>query len=65
MSQSNDLNNAFVNLEKNLMTDPISKIESYDAIIIESKRLLKREQSLFFINSIVTISLIITLFNVI
>ena len=47
------------------LNDPISKIESYDAIIIETNRLLKREQTLFIINSIVTIGLVITLFQVI
>ena len=45
--------------------DPISKIQSYDAIKIETERLLKREQTFFVINSIVTVGLFITLFNVI
>ena len=45
--------------------DPISKIQSYDAIKIETERLLKREQTIFIINSIVTFGLIITLFQVI
>jgi hypothetical protein len=50
---------------KNVKRDPISKLESYDAILIETNRLLKREESLFIINSIVTIGLVITLFQVI
>jgi hypothetical protein len=50
---------------KNVKRDPISKLESYDAILIETHRLLKREETLFIINSIVTIGLVITLFQVI
>jgi hypothetical protein len=50
---------------KNVKRDPISKLESYDAILIETNRLLKREETLFIINSIVTIGLVITLFQVI
>lgn len=42
----------------------LSKIESYDAIQIETENLLKREQTLFIINSIVTLGLLITLFKV-
>lgn len=41
----------------------LEKIQSYDAIKIETERLLKREQTLFMINSIVTIGLLITLFK--
>ena len=44
--------------------DPISKINSYDTIQIETERLLKREQTLFMINTVVTIGLLITLFKV-
>ena len=42
----------------------LSKIQSYDAIQIETENLLKREQTLFIINSIVTLGLLITLFKV-
>ena len=42
----------------------LSKIESYDAIQIETENLLKREKTLFVINSIVTLGLLITLFKV-
>lgn len=45
--------------------DPILKIQSYDAIKIETERLLKREQTFFIINSIITVGLFITLFKVI
>jgi len=58
-------NKAFLDLGETLNKDPVSKIESYDAIIIETNRLLEREHTLFVINSIVTIGLIITVFRVI
>jgi hypothetical protein len=50
------------NYEKNIVN--IVKIENYDAIKIESERLLKREKTILLINGIVTIGLFITLFNV-
>lgn len=50
----------------NTMNDSsLSKIHSYDAIQIETENLLKREQTLFMINSIITVGLLITLFKVI
>jgi hypothetical protein len=42
----------------------LEKIQSYDAIQIETENLLKREQTIFMINSIITIGLLITLFKV-
>lgn len=42
----------------------LEKIQSYDAIQIESENLLKREKTIFMINSIITIGLLITLFKV-
>lgn len=42
----------------------LDKIQSYDAIQIETYQLLKREQTLFMINSVVTLGLLITLFKV-
>jgi len=42
----------------------LEKIQSYDAIQIETYQLLKREQTLFMINSVVTLGLLITLFKV-
>jgi len=60
-----DKNEVISNIVKNIKHDPISKLESYDAIIIETNRLLNREHTLFIINSIVTIGLVITLFQVI
>ena len=45
--------------------DPISKLQSYEAIKIETEQLLKREKILFTINSIVIIGLIVATFRVI
>jgi len=42
----------------------LSKIQSYHAIQVETENLLKREKTLFVINSIVTLGLLITLFKV-
>ena len=58
-------NEVISDIVKNIKNDPISKLESFDAILIETNRLLKREQTLFIINSIVTIGIVITLFQVI
>ena len=60
-----DKNEVISDIVKHIKHDPISKLESYDAILIETNRLLKREHTLFIINSIVTIGLVITLFQVI
>lgn len=59
-SQMNMTNNSN-NIKNNLI---LEKIQSYDAIQIETYKLLKREQTLFMINSVVTIGLLITLFKV-
>jgi hypothetical protein len=59
------LNNAYSDLDDTILDYTVPKITSYDAIIIETNRLLQREHSLFFINSIITIGLVITVFNVI
>ena len=60
-----EINKAYTDLEETIKNDPVPKIESYDAIIIETNRLLQREHTLFVINSIVTIGLVITVFKVI
>lgn len=60
-----EINNAYSDLEETIKKEPIHKIESYDAIIIETNRLLEREYTLFVINSIITIGLVITVFKVI
>jgi hypothetical protein len=56
---------AINNLGNTLNKDPVVKLQSYDTIVIETEDLLKREQTYFIINSIVTVGLIITLFQVI
>jgi len=53
------------NLADTIEKDPVTKKESYDVIVIETERLLKREQTFFIINTIVTFGLIITVFQVI
>jgi hypothetical protein len=58
-TMTNNSNNS--NIENNLI---LEKIQSYDAIQIETYQLLKREQTLFMINSVVTLGLLITLFKV-
>jgi hypothetical protein len=60
-SKSAAINDLAHTIEK----DPVTKIDSYNVIVIESERLLKREQTFFIMNSIVTVGLIITLFQVI
>jgi hypothetical protein len=62
---NNNKNNLLTEITENIKKDPIVKLESYDAIIIETDRLLKREHTFFIINNIVTVALLITLFQVI
>ena len=45
--------------------DPISKLQTYEAIKIETEQLLTREKIIFTINSIITVGLIVTTFHVI
>lgn len=56
---------ALNDLGRTLQKDPVVKLQSYDTIVVETEDLLKREQTYFIINSIVTVGLIITLFQVI
>ena len=62
---NNIKSNSINNLANTIQNDPITKLQSYDTIVIETEDLLKREQTYFIINSIVTVGLIITLFQVI
>lgn len=55
---------AQMNLEETMNNNPIPKLDSYDAIKIETERLLNREQTFFMINTFVTFGLLITLFKV-
>ena len=45
--------------------DPISKLQTYEAIKIETEQLLTREKIIFTINSIITVGLIVITFQVI
>lgn len=56
---------ALNDLGRTLQKDPVVKLQSYDTIVVETEDLLKREQTYFIINSILTVGLIITLFQVI
>lgn len=45
--------------------DPISKLQTYEPIKIETENLLIREKTLFMINSVVIVGLMITAFRII
>ena len=62
---NNNKSKKIMNLVDTMMKDPVTKLESYDAIVIETEDILKREQTYFIMNTIVTVGLIITLFQVI
>jgi hypothetical protein len=62
---NNNKNNLLTEITENIKKDPIVKLESYDAIVIETDRLLKREHTFFIINNIVTVAFLICLFQVI
>jgi hypothetical protein len=61
-SIKNDLvNNIYSSIIHN--TNPINKQISFNAIQIETENLLKREQTLFTINIIISVCLIFTIFK--
>jgi hypothetical protein len=62
---NNNKNKAINDLANTIKNDPVGKLESYDTMVIETEDLLKREQTYFIMNTIVTVGLIITLFQVI
>ena len=45
--------------------EPISKLQTYEAIKIETEQLFKREKTLFIINSIVTVGLMVVTIRII
>jgi hypothetical protein len=53
------------NLGKLKSKEPISKLQTYEAIKIETEQLLIREKTLFIINSIVTVGLLVATFRII
>jgi hypothetical protein len=58
------LNDIFKSIKNNKEYDPFDKEISYDAIQIETEELLNREKTIFTINSIIIIGLIITIFRI-
>ena len=56
---------ALINLGKLKSKEPISKLQTYEAIKIETEQLLTREKIIFTINSIITAGLIVITFQVI
>ena len=59
----NIINNIIDNLEKKNVSYNV-KI-SYDAVKVETEKLLNREITLFIVNSIITVGLMITAFRII
>ena len=53
------------NLGKIKSKEPISKLQTYEAIKIETEQLLIRERTLFIINSIVTVGLMVATIRII
>ena len=62
---NNNKTNKIIDLVDTMLKDPVTKLETYDAIVIETEDILKREQTYFIMNTVVTVGLIITLFQVI
>jgi hypothetical protein len=60
--KTNELENIAFNIQNG---EDIYRKQSYPAIIIESERLLKREETFFIISTIINVGLLITLFQVI
>jgi hypothetical protein len=53
------------NLGKLKSKEPISKLQTYEAIKIETEQLLIREKTIFIINSIVTVGLMVATLRII
>ena len=64
--ENNEIKDAVLgNLGKLRSKDPMSKLQTYEAIKIETEQLLIREKTLFIINSVVTVGLMITALRII
>jgi len=59
--KNNLVNNIYSSVIHN--TNPINKQISFDAIQIETENLLKREQTIFTINIIISVCLFFTIFK--
>ena len=53
------------NLGKLKSNEPISKLQTYEAVKIETEQLLIREKTLFIINSVVTVGLMVVAIRII
>lgn len=54
-----------INLGKLKAKEPIAKLQTYEAIKIETEQLLIREKTLFIINSVVTVGLMVATIRII
>lgn len=62
---NDDKKAVLINLGKLKSKEPISKLQTYEAIKIETEQLLIREKTLFIINSVVTIGLMVATIRII
>ena len=68
---NNDTNKVNMNIINNIAHELEKKNDSYianntyDAVKVETERLLNRELTLFMINSVITVGLMITVFRII
>jgi hypothetical protein len=58
-------NAVLINLGKLKSKEPVSKLQTYEAIKIETEQLLIREKTLFIINSVVTVGLTVAAIRII
>ena len=58
-------NAVLINLGKLKSKEPVSKLQTYEAIKIETEQLLIREKTLFIINSVVTVGLMVAAIRII
>uniref|UniRef100_A0A6C0D1J3 Uncharacterized protein n=1 Tax=viral metagenome TaxID=1070528 RepID=A0A6C0D1J3_9ZZZZ len=58
-------NAVLINLGKLKSKEPVSKLQTYEAIKIETEQLLIREKTIFIINSVVTVGLMVAAIRII
>jgi len=61
---TNILNNIVKQLQKSKHSNMKDHISTYDSVKVETDKLLNRERTLFMINSVVTLGLIITVVRI-
>jgi hypothetical protein len=54
-----------INLGKLKAKEPIAKLQAYEAIKVETEKLFIREKTLFIINSVVTVGLMVATIRII